>query len=66
MPVRVFVCVYVIRIVSTDKKLRFRKYFKYYYFLSSIVKRFEFLKALYRFPIIIIIIIRSGSNDPKP
>ena len=26
--------------------------------LSSIVKRFEFLKALYKFPIIIIIIIR--------
>ena len=64
VPVWVFVCVYAIRIVSTDKKLRFRKYIKYYYYLSSNVKRFEFLKVLCKFPIIII--IRSGSNDPQP
>ena len=34
--------------------------------LSSVVKHFEFLKALCKFPIIMIIIVYSGSNFEIP
>ena len=34
--------------------------------LSSVVKHFEFLKALYKFPIIMIIIVYTGSNFEIP